>query len=439
VAFYETALRFAPDYKLASVRIGGRVFMERSREAMGIRVLKDKTIVLGVSGSIAAYKAVEVASRLVQAGAQVDVVMTEAATKLVTPLTFQAITHRPVVTDLFDPQGELGIDHVALARRANLLLIAPATAHILARMAHGLADDAVTTTFLATKAPVIVAPAMESHMWQHPATQHNVETLRGWGVTVIEPEAGRLASGAVGVGRMAEPPTIVDTVRWVLGRSGALSGYRVVVTAGPTLEPIDPVRYVSNHSSGRMGYALARAARDRGAEVTLISGPTALEQPVGVDFRAVTTAQEMLEAVVDAVRDAHALIMAAAVADYRPAQAAEQKIKKGEEGFSLQLTRNPDILAEVVARYADRTPPLIAIGFAAETENLVENARAKLERKGLDLIVANPVPATFGAEGTQVTLIDREGNVEPWPPLPKEELTERIVDRLVEWLHHASP
>ena len=404
---------------------------------MGIRVLKDKTIVLGVSGSIAAYKAVEVASRLVQAGARVEVAMSEAATKLVAPLTFQAITHRPVVTDLFDPQGELGIDHVALARRADLLLIAPATAHLLARMAHGLADDAVTTTFLATQAPVVVAPAMESHMWQHPATQRNLETLRGWGVTVIEPEVGRLASGAVGVGRMAEPPTIVDTVRWVLGRSGALSGYRVVVTAGPTLEPIDPVRYISNHSSGRMGYALARAARDRGAAVILVSGPTALEPPVGVDFRAVTTAREMLEAVVDAVRDAHALIMAAAVADYRPTRAAEQKIKKGEGGLSLQLSRNPDILAEVVARYADRTPPLISIGFAAETENLVENARAKLKRKGLDLIVANPVPATFGAEGTQVTLIDREGNVEPWPPLSKEELTERIVDRLVERLHQA--
>ena len=405
---------------------------------MGIRILENKTIVLGVSGSIAAYKAVEVASRLVQAGARVEVTMTAAGAKLVTPLTFQAITHHPVVTDLFDPRGELGIDHVALARRADLLLIAPATAHILARMAHGLADDAVTTTFLATQAPIVVAPAMESRMWQHPATQHNLDTLRRWGITVIEPEAGRLASGAIGVGRMAEPPIIVDTVRWVLGRGGALSGYRVVVTAGPTLEPIDPVRYISNHSSGRMGYALARAARDRGAEVTLISGPTALAQPAGVDFRAVTTAREMLEAVTDAVRDAHALIMAAAVADYRPARPTAQKIKKGEQGLTLQLTRNPDILAEVVGRYAERTPRLITIGFAAETENLVENARAKLKRKGLDLIVANPVPATFGAEGTQVTLIDREGHVEPWPPLSKEEITERIVDRLVELLRGAS-
>jgi len=401
---------------------------------MGIRVLENKTIVLGVTGSIAAYKAVEAASQLIQAGAQVDVVMTEAATKLITPLTFQAITHRPVVTNLFDPRGELGIDHVALARRADLLIIAPATAHILARMAHGLADDAVTTTFLAAQAPVIVAPAMESHMWQHPATQRNLETLRRWDITIIEPETGRLASGAVGVGRMAEPSAIVDTARWVLGRNGALSGYRVVITAGPTLEPIDPVRYVSNHSSGRMGYALARAARDRGAEVTLISGPTALNPPVGVAFQSVTTAHEMLEAVVEAMHDAHALIMAAAVADYRPTQPAEQKIKKGEDELSLKLTRNPDILAEVQTRYVDRTPPLITIGFAAETENLVENARTKLERKGLDLIVANPVPATFGAEGTEVTLIDREGNIEPWPPLSKEEIAERIVDRLVEQL-----
>ncbi len=398
---------------------------------MTVRVLDNKTILLGVTGSIAAYKAVELASRLVQAGAHVDVVMTKEATKLVAPLTFQAITHRPVVTDLFDPRGELGLDHVALAKRADLLVVAPATAHTLARMAQGLADDALTTTFLAMQAPVIVAPAMEPHMWQHPATQHNLETLRGWNVTVIGPEAGRLASGVEGMGRLAEPSTILDTIRWVLGRGGKLADRQVVVTAGPTQEPLDPVRYLSNHSSGRMGYALARAARDRGAQVTLVSGPTALPTPVGVTFHLVVSAREMYDAVMEAAGQADALIMAAAVADYRPAQMAEQKIKKKEGPITLELVRNPDILAEVCSQFARRDPPLIAIGFAAETENLVENARAKLERKGLDLIVANPVPATFGAEGTEVTLIDRQGNVDRWPPLPKSEIAERIVDWLV--------
>lgn len=401
---------------------------------MMVRVLSGKHIVLGVTGSIAAYKAVEVASRLVQAGAHVDVAMTEGATKLVAPLTFQAITHRPVVTDPFDPRGELGIDHVALARRADLLVVAPATAHTLARMAQGLADDAVTTTYLAVRTPVIVAPAMESHMWHHPATQRNLETLRGWGVTVIEPGAGYLASGAEGVGRLAEPATIVDTIRWVLGRTGDLAGRQVVVTAGPTREPIDPVRYLSNHSSGWMGYALARAARDRGAQVTLISGPTGLPVPAGVTFQRVVTAREMHDAVVEAAEDADMLIMAAAVADYRPAAVEEQKIKKAEGKVSLKLARNPDILSEVRSRFARRDPPLVTVGFAAETENLIENARIKLENKGLDLIVANPVPATFGAEGAEVTLIDREGRVNSWPPLPKTEIAERIVDQLVERL-----
>lgn len=402
---------------------------------MSIRVLRDKTIVLGVTGSIAAYKAVEIASRLVQAGARVDVVMTEAATRLVSPLTFQAIVHRPVTTDLFDPRGELGIDHVALAKRADVMTIAPITANTLAKLAHGLADDAVSTTFLAADSPVIVAPAMESRMWQHPATQRNLETLRSWGVTVVEPEAGHLASGAEGIGRLAEPITVVETIRQVLGRNGSLAGRHVVITAGPTREAIDPVRYISNHSSGRMGYAIAEAARDLGAQVTLVSGPTALPSPAGVQLVPVTSTEEMRDAVLQRMADADALVGSAAVSDYRPSKSSTEKIKKGEGGLSLELVRNPDILLEVKAwkESGGRRRPVV-IGFAAETHRLVENARSKLVRKGMDLIVANPVPATFGADTVQATLIQPNRSPEALPSLTKTELADRIADRLVELL-----
>ncbi|MFQ5342717.1 MAG: bifunctional phosphopantothenoylcysteine decarboxylase/phosphopantothenate--cysteine ligase CoaBC [Anaerolineae bacterium] len=399
---------------------------------MPIRVLRDKTIVLGVTGSIAAYKAVEIASRLVKAGAHVDVALTEAATRLVTPLTFQAITHRPVITNLFDPRGELGIDHVALAKRADAMVVAPITANTLAKLAHGLADDVVSTTFLAVEAPTIVAPAMESHMWLHPATQRNMETLRSWGVTVVDPESGHLASGAEGIGRLAEPITIVETIRQVLGRDGPLAGRHVIVTAGPTREAIDPVRYISNHSSGRMGYAIAEAARDLGARVTLVSGPTALPSPVGVQLIAVTSTEEMRDAVLQRVADADAVVGSAAVSDYRPAKSSTEKIKKGEGGLSLELVRNPDILLEVKAwkeRGGRRRP--VVIGFAAETHNLLENARSKLVRKGMDLIVANPVPATFGAGTVQATLLRPNRSPEALQPLTKTELADRIVDRLV--------
>lgn len=403
---------------------------------MSVRILRGKTIVLGVTGSIAAYKALEIASRLVQAGAQVDVVMTQAATRLVAPLSFQAITHRPVVTDLFDPRGELGIDHVALAKRADVLVIAPITANTLARLAHGLADDAVTTTFLATESPVIIAPAMESHMWLHPATQHNLDVLRSWGVTVVGPETGRLASGVEGVGRLAEPVAIVGTIRQVLGRAGPLAGRRVIVTAGPTQEAIDPVRYISNHSSGRMGYAIAEALRDWGAQVILVSGPTALPTPVGVEQVAVTSTREMRDAVMGRIADADAVIGAAAVADYRPAVSSRKKIKKEEEGeFSLALARNPDILMDVkVWKESRASERPVVIGFAAETENLIENARNKLLQKGLELIVANPVPATFGVDLVQATLIQANQAPEALPVLAKMELAERIADWLAERL-----
>src|SRR5439155_18582850 len=290
--------------------------------------VRDRYVVLGVSGSIAAYKAVDLASRLVQAGARVDVVMTAAATQFVTPLSFGSITHRPVVDDLWDRHSELAIEHVGLAKRAAAVLVAPATADLLAKMAHGFADDALLTTLLDTRAPIVVAPAMEHDMYGAPATQENVARLQARGVVFVEPEEGRLASGLSGRGRLADPAVILGTLRQVLGRDGDLAGRRVVVTAGGTQEPIDPVRLITNRSSGKMGYALAEAARDRGAAVTLITAPVALTPPACVAVVPVGAALAMRDAVAAAVRDTDALIMAAAVADYRVARPAEQKIKK---------------------------------------------------------------------------------------------------------------
>src|SRR5919206_2214736 len=295
---------------------------------MPYEVLSGKRIVLGVCGSIAAYKAVAVASALTQAGALVDVVMTPEATELIRPLSFQAITHRPVGVEMFSMRAETEIGHVSLGHHADVMCIAPATANTLAKLALGLADDLVTTTALATRAPLVIAPAMDADMYDHPAVQANVRLLRDRGATIVEPGHGRMASGLVGQGRLAEPPVIVDTLRIVLARTGDLAGWRVVVTAGGTREAIDPVRYISNHSSGKMGYAIAEAARDRGASVILVTAPTALAAPVGVDARRVVSAADMHDAVMHAVVDADLLVMAAAVADYRPERAAEQKIKK---------------------------------------------------------------------------------------------------------------
>jgi phosphopantothenoylcysteine decarboxylase/phosphopantothenate--cysteine ligase len=391
-------------------------------------ILRGKSILLGVTGGIAAYKAVEVASRLVKAGAMVDVIMTAHAQEFVTPLTFQAITHRPVVTEMFALLAETEIGHVALAQRADALVIAPATANCLAKLAGGIADDMLTTTALATEAPLVLAPAMESHMWGNPITQSNVARLQELrDVTLVGPACGRLASGAVGLGRMSEPREIVDTIRWALGREGPLRGRHAIVTAGGTREPLDPIRYLGNRSSGRMGYALAEALRDRGAQVTLIGASTNLPQPVGVEFIAVETAEEMLQAVLRSLSDAaDILVMAAAVADYRPAEVAEQKIKKGEQGLTLELARTVDILQEV-----GRSPAaegLIKVGFAAETEDLIPNAQAKLASKKLDLIVANDPRKAMGSERDQVILLDSEGRVEELPELSKEEVAERIVD-----------
>src|SRR3954466_11362677 len=308
-------------------------------------VLRGKRIVLGVTGSIAAFKAVSVASALTQAGALVDVIMTPAATELIRPLSFQAITQRQVSVDMFQMLSQTQISHVSLGHHADVVCVAPATAHTLAKLALGLADDLVTTTCLATGGPLVIAPAMDADMYDHPAVQANVRTLRERGATIVEPGYGRMASGLVGQGRLAEPPVIVDTLRVVLARKGDLAGWRVVVTAGGTQEAIDPVRYVSNHSSGKMGYAIAEAARDRGAQVVLITAPSALPIPLGVEARRILSAADMHDAVMDVLTDADLLVMAAAVADYRPATVSSQKIKKKDNELSLDLARTTDILA----------------------------------------------------------------------------------------------
>ena len=391
-------------------------------------VLAGKRIVLGVTGSIAAFKAVTVASTLTQAGALVDVVMTPEATELIRPLTFQALTQRPVSVEMFGMLGQAEISHVSLGHHADVVCIAPATAHTLAKLALGLADDLVTTTCLATRAPLVIAPAMDADMYDHPAVAANVRTLRERGATIVEPGYGRMASGLVGQGRLAEPPVVVDTLRMVLARKGDLAGWRVVVTAGGTQEAIDPVRFISNRSSGKMGYSVAEAARDRGASVVLISTPTALTPPFGVEVRPVVSAAEMHDAVMTALSDADLLIMAAAVADYRPASVAEQKIKKRDDDLTLQLAKTTDILAATASLASER---LVRIGFAAESQDLVSNAADKLERKRLDLIVANDISRTdsgFGTDDNAVVLLDRTGSQRELPLLPKREVADLILD-----------
>jgi len=390
--------------------------------------LEGKSVVLGVSGSIACYKAVDLASKLTQAGAHVDVAMTDSAVKFVTPLSFRSVTHRPVVSDIFDPQSEMGIDHVALAEAADVVVVAPATANTIAKMAWGLADDAVTTTVLATRAPIIVCPAMDVGMYESPATRENLDKLVSRGITVAGPASGRLASGLIGKGRLLETPEIIGHIRMALGRSGDLAGRKIVVSAGGTREPIDPVRHLTNRSSGKMGFAIAEAARDRGAEVVVIATTSAPPGLVGARLVPVSTALEMLDAVVAESRDADALIMAAAVADWRPEQLAPQKLKKGDTtSWYLSLERTPDILFEVGG------DALVKVGFAAESEDLESNARAKLESKGLHLIAANDITAEdggFGADTNRVVLLERNGGRDDLGLLPKYEVGHRILDRV---------
>jgi len=391
--------------------------------------LTDKQIILGVTGSIAAYKAPDLASKLTQAGAAVDVAMTESATRFVAPITFQSVTGRRAYHDMWDEASETAELHVVLARRADLMVIAPATATTIARMAHGLAEDLVSLTALAIRAPILVAPAMDSHMWEHAATQANVATLRSRGVSFVGPEEGRLASGQMGTGRMSEVPVLLGAVRNALGQGGDLTGKKIVVSAGGTREAIDPVRFVGNESSGKMGFSVAEAARDRGADVVLVSGEAALPDPYGVDVHRVRSATQMRDAVVAACEGANALIMAAAVADYQPAEPVGEKIKrKGRGSLSLQLAPTPDILAEV-----GRPQGLVKVGFAAESQDLVANAKAKIESKGLDLIVANDITATdagFSVDTNRVLVIDSNGEQEEWPLMTKYEVAWRILDKV---------
>ncbi len=400
-----------------------------------VPLLRGKRILLGVTGGIAVYKVCTLASHLTQMGAEVDVVMTEAATRFVAPLTFEALTGRPVYTDMWRTGGAglpTHIAHVGLAHAADLLVIAPATANTIAKLACGLADNLLTTLALAATCPVLLAPAMDAGMWSHPATQANVAALRARGVHFAGPVRGRMASGLEGEGRMMEPEEILGYIRWVMGRGGPLAGRRVVVTAGPTREFLDPVRFISNPSSGKQGFALAQAALDRGAEVTLITGPVSLATPVGARRVEVVTVQQMLDAVLEATADADALLMAAAVGDYRPATVAEHKIKKTAD-LTLRLERTPDILAAVARRRAGTGFPRVVVGFAAESQDLLENARAKLEAKGLDLIVANDITAPdagFAAETNRVVLLDREGGVEMLPLMSKAAVAGAVLDRV---------
>ncbi len=394
-------------------------------------------IALGVTGGVAAYKAAELVRRLQQEKLDVQVVMTRGAQEFITPLTFAALTGQKVITDLFAAAGgapanvESAIEHIAVAQRIDLLVVAPATADILGKFAHGIAEDFLGTLYLATKAPVVVAPAMNVNMWEHAATQENLATLRKRGVHVVDPDDGYLACGMTGAGRLAATETIARKVCEVLGLRHDLDGHTVLVTAGPTCEDIDPVRFLTNRSSGKMGYALAEAAQRRGARVILISGPTDLKVPDGVDWVPVRTTTQMHDAVLARATECSIVVMAAAVSDYRPAATHDKKIKRGEGSLALQLEPTADILAELGRAKKDQ----VLVGFAAETDSVAEHARGKLERKSADMIVANDVTqegAGFDTDTNIVTLYTRDGREVALPKLSKFDVANRIFDRVLE-------
>lgn len=396
--------------------------------------LLNKRIVLAVSGSIACYKCADLASKLTQAGAKVDVILTEAATHFITPLTFQTVTGRRAYTDADLWGQEAHVLHVGLAHGADLLVIAPATANTLAKLAQGTSDDLLSVTALAATCPLLLAPAMDGGMFSHPATQANLRLLVERGACIVGPEEGHLASGLVARGRMSEPQTLLGAIRQQLALGGPLQGRKVVVTAGGTREAIDPVRFLSNHSSGKQGYAVAQAAADAGGTVVLITTTTALPAPAGVRRVDVNSAQEMLTAVLQECADADVLIMAAAVADFRPAQVAVQKIKKQANDVpTIELVRNPDILLEVAHQRQTSGSPTVVVGFAAETENLLQNAQSKLNQKGLDFLVANDVSASdagFAVDTNRVTLLAADGTMETLPLLSKAAVAERVIERV---------
>lgn len=394
-------------------------------------MLKDKKIILGVTGGIAAYKAVEIASRLKKAGAVVRVVMTEEAKKFVTELTFREITGQPVTSDMWAEIQHYSVAHISLAEWADMVLIAPATANILAKADIGIADDFLSTMLLATKAIVVYSPAMNTNMFNHPATQGHIASLKSKGSRIIEPSSGILACGAVGAGRLPEPVEVVAEVERIFAFKQSLVGKKVLVTAGGTIEPLDPIRFIANHSSGRQGYAIAAEAVARGAQVVLVSGQAAVEPPAGLaKFVKIDTTHQMREAVLADFDDADIIIKAAAVADYRPKTVAENKIKKTDDDFVIELERNPDILKELGGL---KKPNQVLVGFAAETQNLLQYAQSKLEKKNLDFIVANDVSkpgAGFQGDTNIIKILSRDGSIEELPLMTKRELSAIIMDRV---------
>ncbi len=394
--------------------------------------IKAKNILLGVSGSIAAYKAVDLASQLTKAGANVDVIVTPSAEKLVSALTFRSVTGRKAYTEADLWKTEEHVVHITLARRADLMVIAPASANSLAKLAHGIADNLLTVTALAIRCPLAVAPAMDAGMYDHVATQENLQILAGRSVTILGPKEGHLASGLKGKGRMLEPTILFSAIRFILSRTNPLSGKRILVTAGGTQEALDPVRFISNHSSGKQGYAVAQAALDAGAQVTLVSARTAITPPYGAELIEVVSAAEMHTAVMEKVQQVDAVIMAAAVADFRPASSSEQKIKKDATLQSIKLEPTTDILKEL-GEFKQQHPKLILVGFAAESENLIQNASEKLKRKNLDIIVANDISRSdrgFAVDNNEVILLFRDGSRKEVPLQNKENIAREIIDNL---------
>lgn len=393
-------------------------------------MLKNKTVVIGVSGGIAVYKALDIVSRLKKLGANIHVIMTKSATEFVTPLSFQSLSQNYVVCDMFEEPKTWDVEHISLAKKADVFLIAPATANIIGKMANGIADDMLTTTVMATKSKVLIAPAMNTNMYENPILQRNIDTLRKLGYDFVEPESGRLACGDIGKGKLATPEDIVDQVVKLLTKEKDLSGKSIIVTAGPTMESIDPMRYITNRSSGKMGYKIASEAISRGADVTLISGPTNITPPTKLKkLIKVESAQDMYNAVINNIDENQVIIKSAAVADYKPKTYFDKKIKKSDDDLVIELDRNKDIAYEIGKIKGDK----ILVGFAAETNDLIENAKDKVKKKNLDFIVANDLTkegAGFGVDTNIVKIIDKEGNITDYPKMKKEEVANVILDKV---------
>lgn len=397
-------------------------------------MLKDKTVVIGVSGGIAVYKTLDVVSRLRKLGVNVNVIMTKSATEFVTPLSFQSLSQNYVVCDMFEDPKTWDVEHISLAKRADVFLIAPATANVIGKIANGIADDMITTTVMATKAKVLIAPAMNTNMYENPILQRNINTLKELGYNFVEPESGRLACGDTGKGKLASPETIVDEVVKLLSKGQDLKGKSIIVTAGPTVESIDPMRYITNRSTGKMGYSIAKEAIERGADVTLITGPTNLTPPQNLKkLVKIESAKDMYEAVLENLDENDVVIKSAAVADYKPKNYSNKKIKKSDDDLVIELDRNKDIAQEIGKIKNNK----ILVGFAAETNDLIENASLKIKKKNLDFIVANDLTkegAGFGVDTNIVKIIDKEGNITEYPKMKKEEVANIILDKIKELL-----